>query len=82
MVEQIEHKTGMIRRNIQSTYVNVNECNEYHYRDAVDLSDAGSPAAKPLRSRSQGAEEEEEEGQEDDVFLAKEKAARKKQLAV
>ncbi|RUS73067.1 hypothetical protein EGW08_019164, partial [Elysia chlorotica] len=80
MVEQIEHKTGMIRRNIQSTYVNVSECNNYHYRDEVDLGDSGSSESRPHRNNS--AKADEDESREDDVFIAKEKAAHKKKLAV
>ena len=36
MIEQLEHTTGQHRRNIQSTYVNVEECANYHYRDDLD----------------------------------------------
>ena len=80
MVEQIEHKTGMIRRNIQSTYVNVNECNNYHYRDEVDLGDSGSSGSRPRRNTAEDADEEE--SKEDDVFFAKENGAHQKKLAV
>ncbi|CAL1535044.1 unnamed protein product [Lymnaea stagnalis] len=47
MVAQIEHKTGVMRRNIQSTYVNVTECNHYHYRDDVQGAGGGSTSKQP-----------------------------------
>ncbi|GFO06236.1 hepatocyte growth factor receptor [Plakobranchus ocellatus] len=77
MVEQIEHKTGVIRRNIQSTYVNVSECNNYHYRDEVDLGDSGDSRFRPRVNTSDRAQEEEEDAKEEDVFLVKEKEAQK-----
>ncbi|GFN81497.1 hepatocyte growth factor receptor-like [Plakobranchus ocellatus] len=77
MIEQIEHKTGVIRRNIQSTYVNVSECNNYHYHDEVDLGDSGDSRFRPRANTSDRAQEEEEDAKEEDVFLVKQKEAQK-----
>ncbi|XP_059144020.1 hepatocyte growth factor receptor-like [Physella acuta] len=61
MVKQIEMKTGMMKRNIESTYVNVAECSHYHYRDAVD----GMGNARSKKDPSNNNHKVEEE---DDVF--------------
>ncbi|BFZ14638.1 hypothetical protein BsWGS_17677 [Bradybaena similaris] len=64
MVEQIEHKMGMAHRNIQSTYVNITECNHYHYRDAVDgMGGHGPRSERTLSDQSKGG------GEDDDVFV-------------
>jgi hypothetical protein len=47
MVEQLEHATGNNRRNIQSTYVNVSECANYHYHDDLDKMRARAKSAEP-----------------------------------
>lgn len=36
MVETLEHSTGSHCRNIDSTYVNVSECTNYHYSDDLE----------------------------------------------
>lgn len=61
MVKQIEHKTGMAQRNIQTTYVNITECSHYHYQDEVD--GAGSSSERTLSNRSRGDRED------DDAFV-------------
>ncbi|KAK7474534.1 hypothetical protein BaRGS_00034228 [Batillaria attramentaria] len=48
MVEQLEHTTGNHRRNIQSTYVNVNECTDYHYRDDLEQMRADARTTEPV----------------------------------
>lgn len=60
MVKQIEMKTGMMKRNIESTYVNVAECSHYHYHDAVD----GMGNARSKKNPSNNNHKVEEE----DVF--------------
>lgn len=47
MVKQLEHSTGNHRRNIQSTYVNVEECANYHYRDDLERMRENARAAEP-----------------------------------
>ncbi|CAG5119896.1 unnamed protein product, partial [Candidula unifasciata] len=60
MVEQIEHKMGNVQQNIQSTYVNISECNHYHYRDEVDGMGIGGPkSGRILSNQSQGGGEED-----------------------
>lgn len=56
MVEQLEHSTGNHRRNIQSTYVNVNECTNYHYRDDLEQMRANANTTEQV-SEIWGAEE-------------------------
>ena len=48
MVEQLEHSTGNHRRNIRSTYVNVNECSNYHYRDDLEQMRANASTTEPV----------------------------------
>lgn len=48
MVEQLEHATGAHRRNIQSTYVNVDECANYHYRDDLDKIRENARSTEPV----------------------------------
>lgn len=43
MVEELEHITGSQQRNIKTTYVNIDECTNYHYHD--DLEQLRSNAA-------------------------------------
>ena len=48
MIAKIEHSTGAQSRNIDQTYVNVDMCNHYHYRD--DVPGMGGSKAKAEKS--------------------------------
>lgn len=48
MVEQLEHATGNHRRNIHSTYVNVEECTNYHYHDDLEQMRANASKTEPV----------------------------------
>ena len=48
MVEQLEHTTGSHRRNIHSTYVNVDECTNYHYHDDLEQMRANASTTEPV----------------------------------
>ncbi|KAH9519880.1 hypothetical protein Btru_071127 [Bulinus truncatus] len=71
MVAQIEHKTGMMKRNIESTYVNVEECNHYHYKDEVEgMGVAGSSKRAVTNGRIKKEEDDEvfeDEGKADEA---------------
>ncbi|KAK0042793.1 hepatocyte growth factor receptor [Biomphalaria pfeifferi] len=78
MVAQIEHKTGMMRRNIESTYVNVGECSHYHYKDEVQgMGMAGSFKQSTTNGRVKREDEDDDVFEEEEEDKATEATALK-----